>query len=345
MKKILFYTNQYFGRIGGEAEAGTPPQLRNEPVGPALAFQPLLAGEIVASIICGDNYANENSAAVKTAIADWIAELKPDLFLAGPAFNAGRFGMACGDLGSWVHERFGIPALSGMFIENPAVEIYKDKILIAATGPNAASIRRAVPAMAHLANKLLRGQELQLPEQDGYIARGIRVNIFHERNGAERALDMLMHKLKGEPYQTEIPIPVYTRVEPAAPIARLKEATIALISSGGIVPFGNPDRLPAATAKFYKAYDISDLPRLETGGFESVHAGYDPVYANADPNRVAPLDALRQLEQQGVIGRLHPELISTTGNSTSVADATRMGGEIAARLRDANVDGAIVTST
>ena len=42
---------------------------------------------------------------------------------------------------------------------------------------------------------------------------------------------------------------------------------------------------------------------------------------------------------------IYPYLTTTTGNSTSVADATRMGMEIGAILSNAGVDGVILTST
>ena len=103
--------------------------------------------------------------------------------------------------------------------------------------------------------------------------------------------------------------------------------------------------MPAATAKFFKQYSIESMDGLKAGEFESVHAGYDPVYANLDPNRVAPLDVLRMMEKEGKIGSIYPYLTTTTGNSTSVADATRMGMEIGAILSNAGVDGVILTST
>ena len=98
-----------------------------------------------------------------------------------------------------------------------------------------------------------------------------------------------------------------------------------------MVPMGNPDHMVAATAKFWKEYPVEG-DKLESGKWESVHAGFDPVYANNDPNRVAPYDMLKMLEKEGIIGSVYPALISTTGNSTSVADSTRMGQEIAERL-------------
>ena len=156
---------------------------------------------------------------------------------------------------------------------------------------------------------------------------------------------MLLKRLNNEEYETELEISVYEKVEPAPPLKDLKSAKIALCTSGGIVPLGNPDHIPAATAKIYGMYDLSQKDRLSEGEFESVHAGYDPVYANKDPNRVAPLDVLRKLSDEEVIGEVYPYLITTTGNSTSVADATRMGKEIAEKLIEDGVDGVILTST
>ena len=73
--------------------------------------------------------------------------------------------------------------------------------------------------------------------------------------------------------------------------------------------------------------------------------GYDPVYANENPNRVAPYNVLKEMEKEGEIGEIYPYLITTTGNSTSVADATRFGKEIAEELKAAGVQGVILTST
>jgi len=229
--------------------------------------------------------------------------------------------------------------------ENPGKDMYKAKTCIVEVGRSAAGMKKAAAAMTRVANKLLRGEALGLPSEDGYFPRGIRVNIFSEKTGAERAVDMLLAKLGGMPYQTEIPLPEYQPVTPAPGVIDLKSAKVALLTSGGIVPAGNPDRLPAATAKFYKMYSIKDLDSLKSGDFTSVHAGYDPVYVNEDPNRLAPLDLLRNLEKAGEIGELYEYLTTTTGNSTSVADATRMGREIAKSLKESGISAAILTSS
>ena len=54
---------------------------------------------------------------------------------------------------------------------------------------------------------------------------------------------------------------------------------------------------------------------------------------------------IRRLEKEGVIGSVYPYLLTTTGNSTSVADATKFGQEMAEDLLAAGVNGVILTST
>ena len=346
MKKIVFYTNQFFGQIGGEEAAGLPPQIKNGPVGSANAFcEQLESAGIVATIICGDNYYAENMEKAREFICEEIEKIKPHMLIAGPAFNAGRFGIACGDICAAAAERFGIPTVTGMYHENPAVELYKSGTCIVKTKNSAQGMKDAVSKMARITNKLLQGHELGDPQIEGYIPKGIRVNIFSDKTAAVRAIDMLIAKLKGEPYQTEIPLPVYDTVKPAPGVANLAAAKLALLTTGGIVPKGNPDRLPAATAKFFKQYSIKDIDALPTGDFISVHAGYDPVYANENPNRIAPVDLMKKIEAEGRIGRLYEHLTVTTGNSTSVSDAARMGREIALLLKQAEIQAAILTST
>jgi betaine reductase len=344
--KILHYLNQFFGQQGGEEKTSMPPMYIDKPVGPGMLFNTLLnEGKIVGTVLCGDNYYAENMEKAREEILELVRKMSPDLLITGPAFNAGRYGMACADLAQAVKKEFGIPVVTGLYEENPAIEIYKRELPIVKTGNSAASMREAAVKMAAVSDKLLRGEELGIPEEEGLIPMGKRVNVFKKEKAAVRAVSMLISKIKGEAYESEIPIPVYDMITPASPIKDLSSATIALLTSGGIVPKGNPDHLPAATAKFYKKYDIKDLSLLEGGKFESVHAGYDPVYANENPNRVAPLDLLRIKERKGEIKSLYPYLVTTTGNSTSVADATRMGEEIAKELLSAGVDGAIMTST
>lgn len=350
-KRVVYYTNQFFGQVGGEEKADQPPIIKDGPVGPGTEInRRLINAEVVASIVCGDNFYSEHIGDAKKVIEKQLMQLKPDLVIAGPAFNAGRLGMACGDVCATASESLHIPTLTGMYDENPAVNLYRHQTMMVKTGKSAASMKEALEMMVEVANQLLSDRPekdiLQEPGMaDKLFSKGIRANVFKDKTGAERALDMLVAKLKGERYETEIPLPTYDRVDPAPGVDDLSKAVVALVTSGGIVPEHNPDRLPAATAKHYCVYDITGIDALQAGDYESVHAGYDPVAANKNPNRIVPIDLMRHMEQEGSIGKLYGKFFSTTGNSTSVADATRMGKEIAAELKKSQVDAVIMTST
>ena len=132
--------------------------------------------------------------------------------------------------------------------------------------------------------KLLKEGTLGSPEEDGYISRGVRKNCFHDMPGADRAVAMLVKKLKGEEFTTEYPMPVFDRVDPAAAITDMKNATIALVTSGGIVPKGNPDHIESSSASKFGRYCIADVATADSEHYATAHGGYDPTYANHDPN-------------------------------------------------------------
>ena len=49
------------------------------------------------------------------------------------------------------------------------------------------------------------------------------------------------------------------------------------------------------------------------------------------PDRLVPLDVMRDLEREGVIGELHEEFISTSGLSNPLSNTRRMGREMASQ--------------
>ena len=79
--------------------------------------------------------------------------------------------------------------------------------------------------------------------------------------------------------------------------------------------------------------------------YETAHGGYDPVYANEDADRVLPVDVLREMEKNGVIGKLHNKFYTTVGNGTAVASAKAFSEEFAQKLIADGVDAVILTST
>jgi len=345
--RIVHYINQFFAGIGGEEKADIKPEIREGVVGPGAALNAQFKGEaeIVATVICGDSYFNENLDAAKAEIMDMIKIHNPDLFIAGPAFNAGRYGVACGTICKAVKESLNIPVVTAMYIENPGADMFKKDLYIVETGNSAAGMRTAAPALAGFGLKLAKGEEIGAPTLEGYIPRGVRKNIFREDRGSKRAVEMLMKKLKGEEFLTEYPMPDFDNVTPSPAIKDMSKAKIALVTSGGIVPKGNPDHIESSSASKYGKYDISGVSDLTEDTYETAHGGYDPVYANSDSDRVLPVDVLRDLEKEGVIGELYKYFYSTTGNGTSVGNSKAYAAKFSQELVADGVDAVILTST
>jgi len=346
-KKVIYYINQFFGGIGGEEAASAPLRIETGMIGPAAGFARFWGEDCVIShtIICGDNYYNENSSDIKKAIAELVQQEKPDLFVAGPAFNAGRYGYACADICHMIQDSCQIPVITGMYRENPGAAMYKRDLYIIETSNNATGMREAVPRMTALAKKLVYGRPVLSAAAEGYIPRGFRLNEVADEPAAVRAVEMLKKKLAGEAFVTEVKVEKYEQIAPAPPIHDLSHATIALVTEAGVVPMGNPDRIKHANADNWAKYSLSGVYDLKEGDYEGVHGGFDASWCNADPDRVLPVDALRYFEKEGYIGKLYETYYVTVGNGTSIADCTRFGKEIAGELQDAKVDGVLVPSS
>ncbi len=346
-KKVVHYINQFFAGIGGEEKADTKPFIAEElpPISKQLEAKLGEDFEVVATIVCGDSYFNENLDSASKEVLEMIKGFNPDLFISGPAFNAGRYGVAAGTIAKLVQEELNIPVVTGMYTENPGADMFKKDLYIIETANSAAGMRKALPKMASLGIKLANGEEILGPKEENYIQRGIRVNYFNEKRGSERAVDMLVKKIKGEDFETEYPMPTFDRVPPAFAIDDLSTATIAIVTSGGIVPKVNPDRIESSSASKYGEYSIAGIDDLTEETFETAHGGHDPVYANEDADRVIPVDVLRDLEKEGKIGKLYDYFYSTVGNGTAVASAKKFAHEIGEKLVAAGVDAVILTST
>ena len=345
-KKIVHYINQFFAGIGGEDKADYKPESRKGTVGPGMAFKGALGddAEIVGTVICGDTYFAENMDKATDEILDMIKAFEPDAVITGPAFNAGRYGTAAGAVADAVQKRLGIPAISGMYKENPGADMYKKFVYMVPTEDNARGIKTAVPAMAKLVKEAMAGT-IGSPEESGYMPRGVRVNFIQDRPGADRAVDMLVKKLKGEAFETEYPMPSFDRVEPGPAIKDMKNATVAVVTSGGIVPKGNPDHIESSSASKFGTYSIAGVQTADEEHYQTAHGGYDPTYANEDPNRVLPIDELREMEKQGVFKKLYDYFFTTVGNGTSIANAKKFGLAIGKKLIDDGVAAVILTST
>jgi len=346
--KVVHYINQFFANIGGEEKADYPAEIRvGEVVGPGLALTQAFGeeAEIIATIVCGDSYFNENLEKAKADILAMVKDQKPDVFVAGPAFNAGRYGVACGAIAEAVQEQLGIPAVTAMYKENPGADMYKQKVYIVPTKNSAAGMRAAVKVLAPLVLKMAKGEPIGSSKEDGYMPNGVRVNFFESERGSKRAVTMLLKKLAGKEFETEYAMPDFDRVPPNPAVKDITKAKIALVTSGGIVPKGNPDHIESSSASRYGEYDIAGVTDLTKETFETAHGGFDPVYCNEDSDRVLPVDVLRDMEKEGKIGELHHLFYSTTGNGTAVASAKAFAAEFSKKLLADGVDAVILTST
>lgn len=74
-----------------------------------------------------------------------VKKYNPDIFIAGPAFNAGRYGVACGAVAKAVQDELNIPVLTGMYIENPGADMYKKDVYIISTRNSAVGMRDVLP--------------------------------------------------------------------------------------------------------------------------------------------------------------------------------------------------------
>ena len=350
MKNVICYINQFFAGIGGEDKADFEPEIRDGVTGPTAAINQMLKehdAEVTTTIGCGDNFMSTHRDEAIDRILKALEGRQFDLFLAGPAFQAGRYGVACGEIGKAVAARFNVPVISSMHEENPGVEMFKKEMYIMKGSHSAASMKHDAGAMVQLALKLLDGRQPEGPEADGYYMRGIRHQVWREDGvmASDRAVDLLIAKATGQPYESELIIPKKDLVPIAPALKDLKHARIALANTGGIVPVDNPDRIQSASATRWGRYDISGMDRLESGEFKTIHAGFDPAAANADPNVIMPVDVMKEFLKEGKYGSLHDYFYSTVGTGTIQGEAKRMAGEIIPLLKEDHVDAVIMVST
>jgi glycine reductase len=205
----------------------------------------------------------------------------------------------------------------------------------------------AITRVANFAVRLGRAEEIGPASKEGYIGRGIRRLVKTDRTGATRAVDMLLKKIAGAPFETELPMEVWEDAPAAPRLGNVKDSNIAVVTTSGVVPWGNPDKFKTYRNTYWRKYNIAELKELEPGKWEAVHGGYNVAYMNQNPHYGVPLDALRGLEAEGAIGpgKLYPAYYVIPGNQGSPAVMRRVGQEIAADLKKDNVEGVIFVAT
>jgi len=207
------------------------------------------------------------------------------------------------------------------------------------------AMREILTTMGRIAVKLARNQDIGRPGDAGYIPRGRLHDEFVEKPAAVRLVDMIVAKTTGKAFVSEFIAPAFAPISAPAPITDLSKARVAIVTDGGLVPKGNPDAIAPYAATNWGSYDISGLDDLKGEDYEVSHRGYDTRYVEQDPDRLVPVDALRDLEKAGVVGKLHDCFVSTSGLANPLANSRRLGREIAQKFKAEGVDAVILTST
>lgn len=353
MIKIVHFLNQFFAGFGGEDKADLPVGVIGGSAGAARALGQRLGdeAEVFGTLYVGDNYFHEHKDDAIAAILAAVRDIAPEALVAGPAFNSGRYGMTCSEVCNAVANELAIPCVTAMHANNPGVTAYREfanlRTYCLPTAETSAGMADALARLASVALRLARGEALGPASQEGYIGRGIRRIAKAESSGAARAIDMLLKKLTGEPFTSELPLELWDDAVPAPALANIRERSLAVVTTSGVVPYGNPDRFKTYRNTFWRKYNIAEVKELEPGKWEAVHGGYNVAYMNQNPHYGVPLDALRSLEAEGTIGpgKVYPAYYVIPGNQGSPAVMRRVGQEIAADLKKHNVEGVIFVAT
>lgn len=182
------------------------------------------------------------------------------------------------------------------------------------------------------------------PECDVPRKKNLIPFINYRKEAPKRCLDMLLAKYNGKPYQSEVIMEEPEKSPVPYLGCRLEEATVLLVTDGGLVPKGNPDRMPSTNAGKFGVYSIEGKNNLKAEEYEVSHQGYDTTYVAENPNRLLPVDILRELEEEGRIGKLYDSFISAAGVMTSTEKSTELGKKIAAYVVTHPIDAVLITS-
>jgi betaine reductase len=349
--RVLHYINQFFAGIGGEEKASTPMGVLKGPIGPGKRLESLLknSAEVVVTVYCGDDYFVEHQEEVLTATLNIAREHGIEVVISGPAFLAGRYGFACVEICHFLGSSGGYFGISAMSKNNPAVLTYKQhkdrRTYIFPTSDGVTGMEESLSKIASFVSKLAQGEGQPLASEDGYIKRGIRVPLIAHKSGAKRTIDLLLEKIVGSPFVSEIPFEIPEVVVPAPPIANLQDAQLALASTAGVHAAGNPYGFKAMSNTQWKKYPIGNLNSMTDTEWCVIHGGTSTSYMSENPNFAVPLDVCKKMEKDGVFKQLYPYFYATTGVAASVPRMESIGKEIAIDMKRDGVNGVLLVST
>lgn len=349
--RLMHYLNQFFAGVGSEAKADVPVYSHKGPLGPGKRLQDLLgdSANIVVTSYCGDNYFANHEDEALTSILQVAKEHNIRMLVAGPAFQAGRYGFACIEVCHSLSNSLGLDCVTAMNIENPGVGFYRQykdrKVFLFPTMKEVRGMEDALSRMAKFVSKLATGSTVGSAAEEGYIPRGIRVNRVSSKSGAERAVEMLLNQHFGRPFETEIPVESLVAIPVPPAIADFAHAYLAIVCEAGVVPLGNPDGFKWAHNNQWRKYSIEKLNSMKEAKWEITHGGWHTAFMTENPNLGVPLDVCREMEREGVYARLYPYFYSTCGNAGSIPDMQCIGEEMVSSMKAEGVDAALLVAT
>jgi glycine reductase complex component B subunit gamma len=255
--RVVHYLNQFFAGRGGEEAAGEAVSFVEGPLGPGRLLQQRLGetGRIAGTVVGGDAYVAERPEAARAAFVALLHTQGPDVVLAGPAFESGRYGVACIQMLVAASDR-GVPAAAAMHPANPALALRRPGGYVVPTAADATGMMEAISRLAVIGVKLGRREPLGPAVVDGYLPTGERRPVVHPEPGHTRAMAMLVDKLAGRSFRSELALLRRRAITPAPPLDDTAKSRLALNTSGGLVPRGNPDRMPHRYSRHWET-----LPR------------------------------------------------------------------------------------
>jgi hypothetical protein len=134
------------------------------------------------------------------------------------------------------------------------------------------------------------------------------------------------------------PTPVNTEAPWALPRKPLAQSRLALLSTAGLYIAG--EQRPFDAKNIEGDWTFRELPRdVDPQRLEIAHTHYDHRSARQDLNAVFPLQRLKELEGDGVIGSLAPRAFVTSGYCTRLDRVvTETAPKIVRRLQEDQVD-------
>ena len=291
--RLIHYLNAFFGGVGGRSGGS----LRG-----AGMRRPAWPGQFVATVVrrtsgcrrdggvCGDGYFSEHEELVVERVLQYLRDQAADVFVAGPAFGSGRYGLACGRLCAEA-ERLGIPAVTGLHEENPGGDVFLPRHIFAVTTTaSAAGMRQALEGMTALALKRARREALGSAAEEGFLPRDVRRTVETGVPAAKRAVDLALRKWEGA-----VATPAKSRSRRSnrcclrRPFPTPARRSSPWSPSADWCPRAILTGSPPPGAAHWGSYDIAGMSSLAHGDWEIVHGGYDNTRSASGPEPRRPL--------------------------------------------------------